>query len=119
MLLVPLAATPAQFFNVVLSQQACTIKVYQKFWGVFLDLLVDGNPIVTGVLCLNNNYLVRSIYLGFQGDLFFSDTQGASDPTFDGLGGRFVLVYVSPAELPDDYGMSAAWAALDEGLNET
>jgi len=112
-LLIPLSAIPAQTLEVVLSQQACTINVYQKFWGVFCDLFVNGAPIVQGALCLNNTYLVRSFYLNFQGDLFFLDTQGSSDPTFTGLGSRFVLVYTAPTELPDDYGLSASFAAID------
>jgi len=43
--------------------------------------------------------LVNDVYLGFSGDLEFVDTQGTDDPTFDGLGTRYQLVYLEPSDL--------------------
>lgn len=106
MLIVPLVPTPSQTLDVVLAGQACTIRVYQKFFGVFCDVLVDGQPIIRGVLCLNQNFIVRSLYLGFVGDLAFFDAQGTSDPSFGGLGDRFLLVYLEKTDLPPTYGLS-------------
>ena len=121
MLSVPLAATPAQTVNVVLNNQQCTIRVYQKFYGLFLDLSVNNNVIIQGVLCQSSNYIVQSLYLGFNGDLFFFDTQGTSDPSYTGLGSRFLLVYAAPGELPDDYGQNPfdpdAWMDLNDFLS--
>lgn len=106
MLLVPLSATPSQTVNVILANQACTINVYQKFYGLFCDVFVNNAPIITGVLCLNQAYIVRSLYLGFTGDLAFFDTQGTSDPTYTGVGSRFVLLYLETSDLPSTYGLS-------------
>ncbi len=106
MLIVPLASTPSQTLDVTLAGQACTIDVYQKFFGVFCDVLVDQKPIIRGTLCLNQNFLVRSLYLGFVGDFAFFDTQGSSDPSFQGLGTRFLLAYIEQSELPPNYGLS-------------
>jgi hypothetical protein len=123
-LLIPLQALPSQTLNIVLNNQVCTINVYQKFFGLFLDLFVSIagtlQPIVQGVICQDGNFVVRSSYLGFVGDLHFHDEFGPSmttmemaggngaSPDFEGLGNpltsRFVLVYHFPAELPDDYG---------------
>jgi hypothetical protein len=36
--------------------------------------------------------------MGFIGNLLFVDTQGSSDPTYDGLGSRFSLVYLTAEE---------------------
>lgn len=110
MLAIPLVATPSQTLSVVLNAQTCTLNVYQKFWGLFMDVLVDNEMIIQGVICQNLNYVVRSLYLGFVGDLLFLDTQGTSDPVYTGLGppssARFVLLYAFPSELPSTYGQN-------------
>jgi len=105
-LIVPLNAVPSQTLHIVLSGQNCTLNIYQSFWGLFCDVFVNNSPIIQGVLCLNANYIVRSIYLGFTGDLAFYDTQGTSDPTYTGLGSRFQLFHLVPADLPTTYGQS-------------
>lgn len=97
--LVPLQPLPSQFFNVTLAGQACTIAVYQKSTGLYLDLTVANVVRMTGVLCRDRVRLVRQAYLGFVGDLAFIDTQGAQDPDYTGLGARFQLVYLTPADL--------------------
>lgn len=86
---------------VLLNGQNCQINVYQKFFGMFLDLYLL-NPtslVIGGCLCRNLNRVVRSAYLGFQGDLGFWDTQGTTDPVYTGLGARYQLVYLSPQDL--------------------
>ncbi|EOH6202493.1 hypothetical protein [Citrobacter sp. 50677481] len=43
--------------------------------------------------------MVRYRYLGFSGDLVFLDNAGQLDPSYEGLGGRFVLYYIEESEL--------------------
>jgi hypothetical protein len=106
MLTIPLQAVPSQTVNVNLNNQSCTINVYQKGPGgpfgpnMYLDLLVNDALIIGGVLCRNLKAIVISAYLGFVGDLTFYDTQGTSNPTYAGLGSRFVLNYLAPSDLP-------------------
>ena len=50
------------------------------------------------------NRIVRDLYLGFVGDFIWFDTQGSSDPIYMGLGSRFILVYLAPADLPAGQG---------------
>jgi hypothetical protein len=57
------------------------------------------SPILSGVLCENVNRLVRNSYFGFLGDLAFLDNQGTSDPFYTGLGTRYSLIYLEPADL--------------------
>lgn len=97
MLVVPLQATPSQVVTVTLARQPCRINVYQKRTGLFVDLYVSGEPVITGVKALQGNLIVRDSYLGFAGDLAFFDVQGEEDPHYTGLGGRFVLMFVEPA----------------------
>lgn len=92
---IPITATAAQSFNVLLGSQNCAISIYQKSTGLFFDMTVNGNACVNTVLCLNLVGLLREAYYGFSGQLAFIDTQGTSDPTYDGLGSRYQLVYSS------------------------
>lgn len=96
---VPLQSLPSQTLNVSLAGQACTIAIYQKTTGVFLDLTVAGAPCVFGVLCHDRVRLVRQAYLGFIGDLSFIDTQGRDDPQYTGMGSRWVLAYLTPDDI--------------------
>jgi hypothetical protein len=99
MLAIPIQATPAQSLNSVLGGQNCQINIYQKSTGLFLDLLVSNSPIILSTICLDRVKLVRETYLGFIGDLVFTDTQGTSDPVYTGLGSRFVLLYLEASDL--------------------
>ena len=101
MQIIPLQAVPNQSVKAQLGNQPCKIVIQQKLYGLFADLYVNEVLLVGGVICQDRNRLVRSAYLGFSGDLMFTDTMGAEDPTSDGLGSRFQLVYLDPSELVD------------------
>lgn len=88
---IPLVATPAQDMAVLLGAQSCRLSVYQKAFGLFVDLYVSDRLIIGGVVAENRNRIVRSVYLGFAGDLYFNDTQGLADPDYTGLADRFQL----------------------------
>lgn len=103
-LAIPLQATPSQTVSVTLSGQAAQLNIYQKRSGLYMDVLVNNTLIIGGVICENLNRIVRSLYLGFLGDLIFLDNQGTSDPDYTGLGARFTLVYILPGELPPGQG---------------
>jgi hypothetical protein len=104
MLLVPLQPLPSQVVNVVLDSQPCTINVSQKFYGIFVDLYINNVLIIAGTLALNLTRMVRSLYLGFSGDLVFLDTQGTQDPYYTGLGTRYQLIYLETTDLPPGVG---------------
>lgn len=93
--IIPITAVGSQSFTVLLGSQQCAINVYQLSTGLYCDLVVNNNPIVSTMLCLNLVGLVREAYLGFTGQLFFYDTQGTNDPDYSGLGARYQLVYQS------------------------
>lgn len=103
---VPLQPVPNQTTQIVLASQSCQINVYQAPAAIFMDLLVNDAPVVEGVICQNLNRIVRDLYFGFIGDFVFEDTQpdplnGPSDPSYSGLGSRFQLLYLTPAEAGD------------------
>ena len=97
---VPLNATPSQQITVTLNNQPCQIVVRQTTRGLFMDLSVNNVLLLGGLICQNLNLLVRSVYIGFIGDMCFVDTQGANDPDYTGLGSRYQLVYLLPSEIP-------------------
>lgn len=99
MLIVPLTPSPSQTLTIQLSNQPCTISVYQLSTGLFIDLFVNDQPIITSVICQNRNRIVRDLYLGFIGDLAFFDTQDSADPYYTGLGSRWILGYLTGDDL--------------------
>ncbi|UCL84493.1 hypothetical protein [Pseudomonas sp. HS-18] len=99
MQIIPLAAIASQTLKVVLGQQNCVLNVYQKSTGMYLDVTLEGERILSGVLCRDRVRCVRQAYLGFMGDLSFMDTQGTEDASFQGLGTRWVLMYLEASDL--------------------
>lgn len=99
MITVSLESVKEQTVNVALNQQQCAIRLVQRDSGIYMDMNLNGNPIIQGVPCWYANKMVRYSYLGFSGDLVFLDTQGTSDPYYTGLGERFKLFYMTEAEL--------------------
>ena len=97
--IIPLKPVPSQVLTVTLGGQACQIEVYQKQTGLYVNLYVNNALIIGGVICQNLNRIVRSLYLGFIGDLAFIDNQGSDDPYYTGLGVRFSLAYLSADDL--------------------
>jgi hypothetical protein len=99
MLIIPVQAVPSQSLQVTLANQNTQINVYQRAFGLFCDVYVSNTLIIGGIICENLNRIVRSAYLGFIGDLAFIDTQGTSDPSYQGLGSRFVLAYLEASDI--------------------
>lgn len=96
---IQLQPVPRQTVQVQLDNQATQINVYQTAYGLFVDVLLNGTAVISGVIAENLNRIIRSAYLGYSGDLVFVDLAGSSDPIYTGIGTRFVLVYFSAAEL--------------------
>ena len=99
MQIIPLLPEYSQTQTITLGGQSCKINVYQTSTGLFLDLYVGTQAIVTGALCRDRNLIVRLDYLGFIGDLSFVDLQGSMDPNTSLIGTRWILVYFDPADL--------------------
>lgn len=96
---ITLQAIKAQELEVKLGEQTVTLRIFQRSTGLYADIGIGDVWVAQGVLCLNGNKLVRYPYLGFQGELFFADTKGSDDPTYDGLGDRFNLFYATAEEM--------------------
>lgn len=99
MLIVPTQPVPNQSFSVTLDGQQINIVLSQTDYGLFITILLANVPLITGTLCLNEEFLIQETYLGFSGEMMFVDTQGTDDPVYTGLGTRFQLAYIEPADL--------------------
>lgn len=95
---IPIQPVPAQIVKVVLEDQNVQIGIYQKVQGIFVDVNVDGTDVVTSVIAHDTVPLVCRDYAGFLGNLIFVDNLGSSDPTYDLLGTRYSLVYLTEEE---------------------
>ncbi len=93
MQMIPLSPDANQTFKVQLDGQNCQINLYQLSSGLYTDVLLDGNPCVTGRICRDRVGLLYP-YMGVTGNLMFVDQEGLSDPTYDGLGSRYLLMYL-------------------------
>lgn len=89
----------SQSLSITLAGQLCIIRLIQRESFIYMDLTVNGGPIMQGVPCLYGNKMVGYSYLGFKGDLVFLDNEGQSDPAYEGLGGRYILYYIEESEL--------------------
>lgn len=96
---ITLQSSKSQKVTVTLNGQSCQLKIYQRGTGLYMDLYINGDARMQGVLCLNCNFIVRYSYLGFSGDLVFVDTQGISDPEWSGVGSRYRLYYLTAEEI--------------------
>lgn len=91
--LIPLQPVPDQTLQAYLGGQNITLRIYQRRYGLFVDLYKDNALVREGMEGRNLVKLVRDAYLGVTGNLYFHDTQGDQDPSYTGLGSRFVLIY--------------------------
>lgn len=102
MQVIPVAAIPAQSFNVVLDGQNCTIFLYWKQMRLFMDLICNGNVVGTGLICENRADVLQRRTLNFSGTLHFFDMDGNRHPEWAELDTRYFLIFVPASEeLPE------------------
>lgn len=100
MQIVPAQAIPNQGLQVTLGGQSVALSIYQTNYGLYMNIISNGSPVVYGVLCENVNRIVRDSYLGFTGDMIWYDTTGGgADPIYTGIGTQFILIYLESSDL--------------------
>ena len=104
MQVIPIQPVPSQQVLCVLGGQNCQIAIYERaaqgFTNIYVDLNSNGTNMFLATLAHNGDPLDPcNSYDGFQGNLFFVDTQGVDDPQYTGFGTRWFLVYLTPAEM--------------------
>ena len=99
---VPLQAIPNQSIIIQLNGQNGQLNVYQKSTGLFVDILLNNVVILGGVIARNQCLMLMNTYFGFSGDFMFIDNEGSSNPWYEGLSGRFTLMYLAPSDFPSN-----------------
>lgn len=99
MIEIGLSALKEQTITVTLADQPCRMRLVQRESGMYIDLYKNEVAVALGVPCLYATKIVRYAYLGFVGDLVFLDIEGQSDPSYDGLGGRFRFYYMEAGDV--------------------
>ncbi|WP_419521468.1 phage baseplate plug family protein [Desulfovibrio sp.] len=100
---IPLRATGNQTLQVVLEGQNCSLRLYTRSLSdgvetLFCDLSIDQEPVFYGCPCLDGLPMPLYAWLGMTGQLVFIDMEGDEAPRWSGLGSRWKLLYMSPAE---------------------
>lgn len=100
---IPLRATGNQTLQVVLDGQNCSLRLYTRGLSdgvetLFCDLSIDQEPVFYGCPCLDGLPMPLYAWLGMTGQLVFIDMEGDEAPRWSGLGSRWKLLYMSPAE---------------------
>ena len=109
---IPVQPVASQQFEVTLSEQACTLKLYFKDVQIaaateipteppvfealevlFMDIYLNDALLLGGVRCMDRNPIIRDLYFGFIGDFSVVDLQGTDDPLIAGFGARWQLAY--------------------------
>lgn len=103
MLIVPLQSVPAQKVKTVLDNGTAFLVVYERRYGMFIDVTFNDRLVIGAVVCQNRNRIIRSDYLkkehNFSGDFAFIDLQGDSNPVYSELGNRYQLAYFTADEI--------------------
>lgn len=98
MIAIPLLTIPSQTFDIVLDDQECRISLYWKQVRMYIDLTVNGTPVIVGGICENGVNITQGHTIYFTGTLHFIDLDGVSVPRFQDFGSRYLLVYYSAGE---------------------
>lgn len=95
---IPLAQLPLQSFSVVLNERNVNIALRSIDGSLYIDVACEGRAICAGQLCTDRtNLTARAPQLGFPDlTLWFADLRGTSDPYWQDLGTRFILVSTQP-----------------------
>jgi len=99
MITIPVQPIPSQSVKCVLEEQNVIVKITQSYNGINADVSVNGEAVSTAVIIRNAVQLCATNRYKLSGALFIIDTQGDEDPFAEGLGERFILVYLSGSEL--------------------
>lgn len=91
---IPMTANPNQTVTFNVANQPTRLNVWDRGGRLFMDVLKNDAVVLSGVSCLHADRIIRNSYFGYTGDFAWFDTQGKSDPTFDGIGKRFFLAYL-------------------------
>lgn len=90
---IPLDNIPNQKFQIQLGDKTCQFEFITRGLFIYMNLAVDNEEQINGLICMNNVNLLPYEGMGLDGVLYFNDTQGNLDPIYWGLNDRWLLIY--------------------------
>lgn len=90
---IPIDPIPNQSFDIDISDQRCRFEFITKGVFLYMNLTINEEEKLNGIICLNNENLLLYSDVGIKGRLYFLDTQEELDPIYYGLGDRWILIY--------------------------
>lgn len=98
MIKIPLEQIPNQEFEIILNNQDCTIHLFLRGDYLYLDLMLDNEPVFYGAICYDRTKIlpVNSI---FKGNFIFIDNLGRHKPEYTKLNERYELYYLDEKEV--------------------
>ena len=101
---IPLITYPNQELQIILENQDCTIKVYERSRYTFMDLSVGNSYIRRGQLCVPYAPIL-SEPCDFDGNFYVVDVKAQEfeqePPEYQGWNSRWFLLYLTPAEIEE------------------
>jgi hypothetical protein len=94
--IIPAQPVANQELSCILDGLLARITLTTTDYGLYADVLYNGVPVSSGQLCLDRTDINPNRYRGLPQFLGFADLQGIDNPTFDGFGTRFLLIYGNP-----------------------
>ena len=91
--LIPLDKQPNQRFTTTLSNKNVGLELITRGLYMYANIKVDDEPLINGVICLNDVNLIQYNNTKLNGKLYFKDTQGNEAPVYSGLNDRWLLFY--------------------------
>ncbi len=100
MIKIPLEQIPNQEFEIILNNQSCTIHLFLRGDYLYLDLMLDNEPVFYGAICYDRTKIlpVNSI---FKGNFIFIDNLSSSNPEYTKLNDRYKLYYLTNDEVSE------------------
>lgn len=97
MILIPLEQIPNQEFEIILNNQSRTIHLFLRGDYLYLDLMLDNEPVFYGAICYDRTKIlpVNSI---FKGNFIFIDNL-SDNPEYTKLNERYELYYLDEKEI--------------------
>ena len=98
MMRIPLQALPNQQFSCVLGDQNCVVTVRQIGTALYLSCVADDESICDGHICNDREPIPSWETNRFDGKFVFQDSIGKKHPSYEELGTRFQLYYMTAEE---------------------
>lgn len=100
---IPLGQDPSQ--HVVTSINGNTYNITTRQMGArqYISIKLNGDTICNNVLLTDRQWVIRARYLFDLGDFMPIDMQGTDNPTYDGWGTRYYLMFDDSPVYEEDY----------------